>query len=173
VTNQQMSMQSPQELFAYELSVMHAFEQRNVRMLEQLLQETPDELARRPIRLHLEETREQVRLLEESFRTLGWSPRAADVQAAEGMSRDHETFKQLGPAPEVLTLHNLDTAAKIEHLEVAAYRSLLGRALLMGQAELAQTLKHILQQEEFAVAALESAQWQLGERAAGLAAAVA
>jgi ferritin-like metal-binding protein YciE len=168
VTSQQLALQSPQDLFAYELSVMHAFEQHNVRTLEQLLQETHDEVARRPIRHHLEETREQVRLLEEGFRLLGQPPQAVDVQAAEGMSRDHETFRQLRPAPEVLAMHNVAAAAKIEHLEVAAYRGLLGKAILMGQPELAQLLKHILQQEEFAVAALESAGWQLGQRAAGM-----
>ena len=42
-----------------------------------------------------------------------------------------------------------------------------GKAILMGQTELTQLLKHILQQEEFAVAALESAAWQIGQRAAG------
>jgi hypothetical protein len=37
----------------------------------------------------------------------------------------------------------------------------------IGQAELAQLLKHILQPEEFAVAAVEAAESQLGQRAAG------
>ena len=64
-------MQSPDALFLFELAYMHAFEQTNVQTLERLLQEVADEEAKRPLRHHLEETREQVQLLEEIFQTLG------------------------------------------------------------------------------------------------------
>ncbi|HEX2036932.1 MAG TPA: DUF892 family protein [Chloroflexota bacterium] len=161
------TLQSPQEFFAFELSKMHAFEQLNVRTMEQLLQETQDETARRPIQMHLEETREQVRLLEECFRELGQEPQQVEVQVAQGLTRDHEMFRQMNPSPEVLTMHNVAAAAKIEHLEVAAYRGLLSKAIVMGQPQIVLRLKHILQQEERAAIELESAGWMLDERSAG------
>ena len=157
-------MQSPEELFAYELSCMHVLEQQNVQTLEQQAREVTAEEARRPIEHHLEETREQVGLLEQCFQALGQSPQKVTVHAAQGLRQDHDAFVKLGPAPELLTLYDLGAAAKTEHMEVAAYRGLVSKATLMGQKDVARLLREILKQEEDAVQELESAAKQLARQ---------
>ncbi len=159
-----MPMQSPQDLFIHELSCMHAFEQQNVQMLQQMLQEVKDPTARQPIEHHLEETREQVTLLEQCFQSLGQQPQQVTVATAQGMKQDHDTFVKMQPSPELLTMYNLGAASKTEHLEVAAYRTLINMATVMGQKEIVRTLRQILNQEEDAVNELEAASRQLGRQ---------
>jgi len=158
-------MQSPQELFAHELSCMYVFEQQNVETLELLAEEVTAAEARRPLEHHLAETREQVTLLERCFQALGDRPQKVTVHAAQGLTRDHEAFVKLKPASELLTLYDLGAAAKTEHLEVAAYRGLVTKAALMGLDEVARLLREILTQEEDAVRELEAAATQLAEQA--------
>lgn len=158
-------MQSAQDLFAYELSCMYVFEQQNVQTLQQLSQEVTSDEARRPIDHHLEETREQVTLLEQCFQALGQSPQRVTVHIAQGLKQDHDAFVKVGPTPELLTLYDLGAAAKTEHLEVAAYRGLVSKASLMGQKEVTRLLREILKQEEDAVQELEAAAKQLARQA--------
>jgi ferritin-like metal-binding protein YciE len=159
-------MQSPDALFLFELAYMHAFEQTNVQTLERLLQEVADEEAKRPLRHHLEETREQVQLLEEIFQTLGEQPQKVTVHAAQGLTQDHDAFARMQPSPAVLTLFDLGAAAKVEHLEVACYTGLVAKAQAMGQAQVAGILQRILQQEQDAVQEIEAAATLLTQQAA-------
>ena len=161
---------APEDLFLFDLAYMHAFEQRNVETLQQLLQEVSGEAAERPLRHHLEETREQVRLLEQLFQQLGAQPQPVTVHAAAGLKQDHDAFTSTRPSPEVLTLFDLGAAAKVEHMEVACYTGLLTKAQQLGQHEAAGVLQRILQQEQDAVAELEAAAQQLGQQASAQAA---
>ena len=163
-------MQRPEDLFLFELAYMHAFEQNNVQTLQQLVQEVSSDEARQPLQHHLEETREQVKLLEQIFQTLGEQPQQVTVHATTGLKQDHDAFASMQPTPEVLTLFDLGAAAKIEHMEVACYTGLLTKAQLMGQQEVAGILQRILKQEEDAVSEIESALQQLSRQMAGSAA---
>ncbi len=158
-----MPMRIPEELFHHELSYMYAFEQQNVETLERLAREVTHEAGRRPLEHHLAETREQVTLLERCFEALGQKPKNVTVHAARGLQQDHEAVVKLEPEPELLTLHSVAAAAKIEHLEVAAYLGLVEKATLLKQRPVAQLLRQILKQEQDAVRELEAAAAALGK----------
>ncbi|HEV2126941.1 MAG TPA: DUF892 family protein [Chloroflexota bacterium] len=160
-------MQSAQDLLLFDLSYMHVFEQHNVETLQQLVQEVSSEEARQPLQHHLEETREQVQLLEQIFQTMGQQPQQVTPHAVRGLKQDHDTFGSKKPSPEVLTMFDLGAAAKVEHMEVACYRGLLMKAQAMGQQEIAGILQRILQQEEDAVTEIEAAIQQLSQQMAG------
>ncbi len=160
-------MQSAQDLLLFDLSYMHVFEQHNVETLQQLVQEVSSEEARQPLQHHLEETREQVQLLEQIFQTMGQQPQQVTPHAVRGLKQDHDTFGSKKPSPEVLTMFDLGAAAKVEHMEVACYRGLLMKAQAMGQPEIAGILQRILQQEEDAVTEIEAAIQQLSQQMAG------
>ncbi len=160
-----IQMHSAQDLFAYQLSCMYVFEQQNVQTLERLSEEVTSEAARGPIQHHLEETREQVGMLEQCFQALDQEPQKVTVHAAQGLTQDHDAFVKLKPDPELLTVYDLEAAAKVEHLEVAAYRGLADKASTMGQKEVARLLREILKQEEDAVRELEAAAKELARQA--------
>lgn len=159
-------MQSPKDLFLFELAYMHAFEQNNVQTLQELIQEVNSEQAKKLLQHHLEETREQVQLLEQIFQTLGEQPQKVTVHAAQGLKQDHDSFAAMQPSPEVLTLFDLGAAAKVEHMEVACYTGLLTKAQQMGQTEVAGVLQRILKQEQDAVEEIQSAAKRLGQQVA-------
>ena len=159
-------LQTPKDLFLFELAYMHAFEQNNVQTLQQLVQEVEGEEAKRPLQHHLEETREQVRLLEQLFQTLGEQPQQVTVHATQGLKQDHDAVARMQPSPAVLTLFDLGAAAKVEHMEVACYTSLLTKAQQLGETEAAGVLQRILKQEQDAAEELEAAAKRLGQQAA-------
>ena len=159
-------LNSPKDLFLFELAYMHAFEQNNVQTLQQLIQEVASEEAKAPLQHHLEETREQVQLLAQLFQTLGEQPQQVTVHATQGLKQDHDAVAAMKPSPEVLTLFDLGAAAKVEHMEVACYTSLVTKARQLGQTEAATVLQRILTQEQDAVRELEAAAERLGQQAA-------
>lgn len=156
------TMQQPLDLLTYKLSCMYVFEQHNVETLQMLAKEVDSDTARRPIEHHLEETREQVGLLEQCFEVLEVQPKKVTVHAAKGMQQDHDAFLKLEPAPALLTLFDLNAAAQVEHMEVAAYRALINQATVSGQKEVVRLLRQILKQEEDSVKELEAAANELG-----------
>jgi ferritin-like metal-binding protein YciE len=159
------TMQQPHDLLVYELSRMYVFEQHNVETLTALAEEVDAPAARRPLEHHLQETREQLGLLEECFALLEARPLKVTVNAATGMTHDHAAFVKLGPAPALLTLYDLHAAAQVEHLEVAAYRGLIDGAAAAGLSEVVQRLRRILKQEEDSAKALAAAAKALGATA--------
>ena len=159
------TMQQPHDLLVYELSRMYVFEQHNVETLTALAEEVDAPAARRPLEHHLQETREQLGLLEECFALLEARPLPVTVNAATGMTHDHAAFARLGPAPALLTLYDLHAAAQVEHLEVAAYRGLIDGAAAAGLSEVVQRLRRILKQEEDSAKARAAAATALGATA--------
>ena len=159
-------MQSPDDLFLFDLAYMHQFEQNNVQTLQQLIQEVTGDEAQKPLEHHLEETREQVQLLAQIFQMLGEEPQKVTVHATTGLKQDHDAFVRMQPSPEVLTLFDLGAAAKVEHMEVACYTGLLAKAQLLGRSEIAGVLQRILKQEQDAVEEIETAAAQLGRQVA-------
>ncbi len=161
-----MPMQTPRDLFLYQLSYMYDVEQHNLRIMPELSAGAADDRARQVIEQHLAETQQQVQLLDRCFNSLGISPHQLTAQVAEGMQRDHQAFMAEQPAPAVLTMHNVAAAAKIEHMEVAAYRGLLLKAQQLGMPEIVEALQTILAQEEGAVQLLEAVAAQLDDEMA-------
>jgi ferritin-like metal-binding protein YciE len=163
-----MAIQTLDELFRHELSFMYALEQQHVETLTRLCKDLGEardaaevrqarehESALLPIRRHLEETRGQVALLDRCFEHMGHRPRKATPQAARGLLQDYDAVVRLGPEPDLLALHAVAAAARIEQLEVAAYRTLVEQAALLRQREAAAILRELLRQERHAAQALE------------------
>jgi ferritin-like metal-binding protein YciE len=58
----------------------------------------------------------------------------------------------------------LGCAMKVEHYEIATYRGLVDKAMLMGETECAQTLQTNLVQEEEAAGKLERISHDMSQR---------
>lgn len=161
------SMQSPQDLFTYELSAMYSSEQMVAQMLQELTGQVTSPQLKQGLEKHLGETQQHVQNLEHAFQQLGTQPQQVDVQAVRGLQQDFETFRQQQPSEEVLELFILSAAAKTEHYEMACYHGLIEKAQMMGQTEVAQFLQQNLQQEERQAQQVEQLAQQLGQQAIG------
>jgi len=67
----------------------------------------------------------------------------------------------------MVELYNLDAASKVEHIQVATYRSLVDRAQQLGEQDCARLLQENLRSEEEETREVEQVLHQVGARIIG------
>lgn len=107
------------------------------------------------IRIHIEQTQQQIAVLNDVFAALGQSPRRHEnVVAAALVQSAREEVGAVQPAPlRDMVVDN--AAAKVEHVEIASYRGLIAQAQAMGQDQIVALLRRNLEQEEVTARLLE------------------
>lgn len=147
MATQPIAIQSPRDLFFYDLCVMYDVEQKLVKMLPVLAQECVDPQARDAFTQHEQETRQHIRNLEQCFQILGGQPMPLENHMTAGLKQDHDSFLQRQQPAEAVTLFDLHTGYQSEYLEIAAYQNLIDEANSLGLQDCAQLFQQNLQQE--------------------------
>src|SRR5579872_1640129 len=147
MATQPIAIQSPRDLFFYDLCVMYDVEQKLVNMLPVLAQECADPQARDAFTQHEQETRQHIRNLEQCFRILGGQPMSLENHMTAGLKQDHDSFLQRQQPAEAVTLFDLHTGYQSEYLEIAAYQNLIDEANSLGLQDCALLFQQNLQQE--------------------------
>ena len=147
MATQTVMIQSPRDLFLYDLCVMYDVELKLVQMLPVMAQECLDAQARDAFTQHEQETRQHIRNLEQCFQMLGNSPSSLENHTIAGLKQDHDTFFQQRPPVEALTLFDLHAGYQSECLEIAAYHNLIDEAASLGLPDCVQLFQQNLQQE--------------------------
>ena len=141
----------PQSLFLYKLGDVYAAEKIVEKILPKMQKEAHvPELAQGYGR-HLEETRQQIQNIEKVFEALGEKPKATRSPVMEGLKTSYEEFAaEVDDAvtPDVLDLFATGATVKTEHVEIAAYTSLIAAAEAMGQTAIVELLRANLAQEQ-------------------------
>jgi ferritin-like metal-binding protein YciE len=99
---------------------------------------------RQRLELHVEETREQARLLEECIERLGGSTSTVKDAAAAAMAGTHAAFNAL-MSDEVIK--GMGASYAFEHLEIATYEALVIAARSYGDSQTEAACRRILEQE--------------------------
>lgn len=135
------------------LADAHAIEEQAIQQLEAAAASAGDEELARLYREHLEETREQERLVRERLEALGAGPSRLKDMAMRGAAIAMGLFAQAQP----------DTPGKVavqafsfEHYEIAAYQLLRRVAERAGDHETVAVADRILEQERAAAQKVES-----------------
>jgi ferritin-like metal-binding protein YciE len=158
-----IQIQSPRDLFLYDLCAMYDIEQKIARMLPVFAQECLDNQGRQAFMLHEQETRRQIRNLEQCFQLLGSQPTSIENHTAAGLQQDHDSFLQQKPPVEAVSMFVLHTGYQSECLEIAAYHDLIDKANSLGLQDCVQLLQQNLQQEVNASTTLAAIAHQLGQ----------
>jgi len=160
-----MPIQSPRELFIHELSDIMSAENIIAKMLPELEKEavTPD--VKTAMAEHTKETKEQIDVLKQVFKTLGEQPEDTTCHAAEGLKEEHDALLEEKPTPEMLEMGNLGGSAKTEHYEIATYTTLIQMAKDLGERDVAEMLKRNLDQEKAMSKRVEALTKQVGKQA--------
>lgn len=166
-----MAMSTPRELFVHELSDAMSAEHIILKMLPELQKEAQHPELKAAFKEHQQETRQQIKNLEQVFKQLGEKPEETTCQAAEGLKQEHEALHEEEPTPEVLEMGNLAGAAKTEHYEIATYTALQQMARDLGEGDIAKLLGENLAQEKAMSKRIEGFAKQLGKEAKAAAAA--
>ncbi len=165
-----MPLSTPRDLFIHELSDTMSAEQIILKMLSELQKEAQHPEAKQAFKEHEDETRQQIKNLEEVFKTLGAQPEETTCHAAEGLRQEHEALHQEDPSPEVLEMGNIAGAAKQEHYEIASYTSLVQMAKDLEERDVARLLQENLDQEKAMAKRVEGIAKELGKQARAMAA---
>ena len=157
------------ELFLQMLGEVLTIERRLAEeVLPQLQEEASDPELAEGFGHHAEETRGQVRNVEEVFSRLGADPQAETSRTFDGLVEQHQKVLGKVDAEELEDLVHATAAAKTEHLEIAAYSGLITMAQAMGETEVVELLQANLEQEQETLQEVEQACQKLaGQLVAG------
>jgi ferritin-like metal-binding protein YciE len=120
------SLTNPRDLFLQLLGEALWIERMLVfEILPQVHREADSERLAEPLELHLEQTRAHVARVEAMFATVGAEVSSAISHSLEGLRRAHDELVPKVVEPRLKDLAIADAAARIEHLEIALYTSLI------------------------------------------------
>jgi ferritin-like metal-binding protein YciE len=147
------SITTPRELFVHHLKSTLFVEQT---LVDEVLPElhgnvqSPD--LKQDIEHHLEETRQQVRNLQEIFRMLGVPATPTKNEVLNALGKEyHETLGTIQGDAALKDLFHTAVITKNEHVEIAAYNGMIECAKAIDEDEIANLLNENLDQEEEAL----------------------
>jgi ferritin-like metal-binding protein YciE len=148
---------SPEDLFEHELKDVYFAEKTLTSVLPKLASESNDRELAKAFTHHLDETKDQIKNLEQVFRNLGKPAQGEKCPGIEGIREEHESFmRENRPTGELLDMHLTGAASRTEHYEIAAYTGLIEKARALGQRDSVKLLQENLRQEKEALKKVES-----------------
>jgi ferritin-like metal-binding protein YciE len=115
-----MQLQTLNDLFAHEVADLYSAEQQLVSALPKMAQAATNQELREAFEHHLEETRDQVRRLEEVRAEIA-STESQICKGMQGLIAEGQEIVAAGGDPTVRDAALIGAAQRIEHYEIAAY----------------------------------------------------
>jgi ferritin-like metal-binding protein YciE len=144
-----MAVDDLTKLFKHELGDLLYAEKTFLKGLKAMAKETSNPTVKERILRHHAETEGHITTVQAAFEAAGFSVKATKCDAAIGLKEEHDSFKdEEEPTPEILEAFNLGSGLRVEHYEIAGYRSAIALAKAIGFDDSAALLEQILVQEE-------------------------
>jgi ferritin-like metal-binding protein YciE len=135
-------------LFLHQLKDTYFAENAILKALPKMAQAARSEELRGAFGVHVEETREQVKRLDQVFRSVGEKPEGVTCQAIQGIIAEGEEVMQEFSGSEALDAGLIAAAQAVEHYEITRYGTLLAWAKQLGFSEAEGLIKETLVEEE-------------------------
>lgn len=145
-----LRINSLEELFLDQLKDLYSAENQLITLLPKMADAATSPELQRSFSLHLEQTKDQVRRIEQIFASRQESTRGRKCLAMEGLLEDCEEMIGMRTrfiAPEVLDAGLIAAAQKVEHFEIASYGTLRAYAETLGDEDAARLLQQTLDEE--------------------------
>jgi ferritin-like metal-binding protein YciE len=159
-----MQLNSPSDLFLYELSAMYDAETKSAQLFGEVVGQIQDPDLAQFVRAQEQQSQQKIQNLEECFSALDTQRQDVACLTVDGMRAEFQAFYGRGPSAETMQLYALGSAMRLAHLGIAGYRELVDKAVLMAEAECAQILQTSLVQKEENAAILERIGHEMSER---------
>lgn len=159
------SIESPRELFTYQLGAALTMEKTVLDMLGQLETAAQREQLKEQLRHHATETEQQIRNLEQAFQALGAEVDDKPCPAIEGIEKEGQALikkAEDGLVDAVI----LSGAADTEHHEISVYEGLITKAEAMGEQDIVALLQENLEQEQHTLEEVKRASQPLAQELA-------
>jgi ferritin-like metal-binding protein YciE len=154
---------NPHELFTFKLGAALKMENTVLEMLGELTEEANAGELKQQLRHHAEETKGQIRNLEQAFKAIGAEAEEQPCPAIEGIEKEGQA--NLKKVEDELKDHViLAGCAETEHHEIAVYENLMIHADAMGHDDVVALLRENLEQEQHTLGEVMRAAVQMAQR---------
>lgn len=144
-----MKLESLHELFVEELQDLYSAENQIIEALPDLIEEASSPALKNGLQQHLEQTRAQVRRLDQIFAQLpDVDKEGKTCKGMKGIIKDNQDLLDTDAEPEVLDAGMISGAQRVEHYEIAGYGTVRAYAQLLGRKDWAQLLEQTLNEEK-------------------------
>ncbi len=135
-------------LFLHQLKDTYFAENAILKALPQMAEAAESEELRGAFAVHLKETEEQVRRLEQVFQMVGEKPEGIPCKAIQAIIEEGQEILQEFEDGEALDAGLIAAAQAVEHYEIARYGTLLAWAKQLGLSEAQGLIEETLVEEE-------------------------
>ena len=143
-------MKNLEELFHHLLKDIYYAEKQIVKALPKMAKATENPLLKQAFEHHLEETKSQVKRLEEVFKVIGKTPRGEKCPAILGLVEEGEEVMEKGEDGDVIDAGLLAGAQAVEHYEMSRYGTMVAWAEQLGYTKAVPLLRATLKEEKAA-----------------------
>lgn len=144
-----MKLESLRELFVEELQDLYSAENMIIKALPKMMEKSSSPNLKRALDEHLQQTRGQVRRLDQIFDQLPKVDREdRKCKGMEGVIKEGDDVLKESAEPEVRDAAIISAAQRVEHYEMAGYGTVRTYAKLLGHADWAQLLQQTLDEEK-------------------------
>jgi ferritin-like metal-binding protein YciE len=140
-------LNSLHNLFEDELRDVYDAEKQILKALPKIIKASSNEKLRVALSDHLEETRGQVKRLEQAFASLDLKPKGKHCAGMKGILEEGSDLLEEEGNDAVLDAAFIAGCQRVEHYEITAYGSLMAWAKILGYSD-ALTLLNANEQEE-------------------------
>ena len=138
------------DLFVHTLRDMYYAEHQIVKALPDMIEKATDAKLKQGLQIHLGETKNQIKRLEQVFKLHGVEVMGVDCPAIDGIIEEADDVVGEVDNKNVLDAALIAAAQAVEHYEMTRYGTLIAWAKQMGRADCARLLEQNLQEEKAA-----------------------
>jgi len=139
------------DLFVSELRDLHSAERQLVKALPNMVKTADNRELRDALAMHLKQTEEHARRIEEIFGAgLEGSPKGKKSAAMAGLVEQCQDVITDGGAPDVVDAALIGAAQRVEHYEIAGYGTARAHAQQLGYVNAVRLLEETLHEESAA-----------------------
>jgi ferritin-like metal-binding protein YciE len=142
-----MALESLQELYLEQLKDLHSAERQIIEALPKMIEQTAHAELRRGFEKHLEQTKEQLRRLEQIGQRAGQKLTGHTCKGMKGLLEEGDELMKERADSDVLDAALIAAAQRVEHYEMAGYGCARTYARLLGLDDDAKLLQKTLDEE--------------------------
>jgi ferritin-like metal-binding protein YciE len=142
-----MALESLQDLYLEQLRDLHSAERQIIEALPKMIKQTGHPELRQAFELHLRQTEEQLRRLEQIGQKSGQKLTGHKCKGMEGLLEEGAELMKERADSDVLDAALISAAQRVEHYEMAGYGCARTYARLLGLEDDAQILQRTLDEE--------------------------
>ncbi len=142
-----MQMESLRDLFVDQLKDIYSAETQLTKALPKLAKAATSTELQNAFKMHLDQTQNQIKRLDEIFSSLGKNPKGKKCKGMEGLIEEGADMMKEDATPEVMDAGLIAAAQRVEHYEISAYGTARSYARMLGDERSASLLNQTLEEE--------------------------